>query len=47
MERDLTVKQIKELLYAEYLFAKIWGRPAMYNEIKQLKDAVLQGKIIE
>jgi len=44
MERDLTVKQKKELLYAEYLFKKVWGRSAMYDEFHQLRDAVLQGK---
>lgn len=46
MERDLTVDQIKELLYAEHLFAKIWGRPATHHEIAQLKHSVLQGKTI-
>ena len=44
MERDLTVKQMKELLYGEYLFKKVWGRSATLNEFNQLRQSVLQGK---
>ena len=47
MDRDLTVKQKKELLYAEYLFKKVWGRSVTYNEFHQLRDAVLQGKTLK
>lgn len=44
MEREFTVKQMKELLYGEYLFKKVWGRSLMYHEFCQLRHSVLQGK---
>lgn len=40
--RELTAQEIKEVVYAEYLFAKVMGRPASFDEARKLKEGALK-----
>ena len=40
--RELTPQEIKEVVYAEYLFAKVMGRPASFDEARKLKEGALK-----
>ena len=40
--RELTPQEIKEVVYAEYLFGKLFGRPASFNEARKLKEGALK-----
>jgi hypothetical protein len=40
--RELTAQEIKEIVYAEYLFAKVMGRPASFDEARKLKEGALK-----
>ncbi len=40
--RELTPQEIKEVVYAEYLFAKVMGRPASFDEARKLKENALE-----
>ena len=40
--RELTAQEIKEVIYAEYLFAKVMGRPASFDEARKLKENALK-----
>jgi len=40
--RELTSQEIKEVVYAEYLFAKVMGRPASFDEARKLKENALE-----
>lgn len=39
--RELTAQEVKEVLYAEYLFRKVFARPATFNEARILKQSAL------
>ena len=40
--RELTPQEIKEVIYAEYLFRKLFGRPASFDEARKLKENALE-----
>ena len=40
--RELTAQEIKEVIYLEYLFEKVMGRPASFDEARKLKENALE-----